>query len=228
MWLAYYVLSVEMIFRHVPTIRGWTRGEAFLIVATLFIVEAFRVTFFRLNLKEFPTSVTEGNVDMILAKPVDAQFWVSLRQVDFAGLTLFAGGVLFLLYAIRVVHIALSAKLIAGYVALVFCGALISYSLWFMLITCAFWYYRIDNVSDLFSRVIDMGRYPSAVFGGILKVIFYTIIPLAVITNFPAEALRGTLTVAHLLYALSLTAVFLFLARRFWLFAVSHYTSASS
>src|SRR3989338_9823709 len=51
MWLAYYVLSVEMIFRHVPTIRGWTRGEAFLIVATLFIVEAFGVTFFCLNFR---------------------------------------------------------------------------------------------------------------------------------------------------------------------------------
>jgi ABC-2 type transport system permease protein len=228
MWLFYYVLSVEMIFNHVPAIRGWTRGEAFLIVATLFIVESVRVIFFRDNLQEFPTSVTEGSLDVILSKPVDAQFWVSLRRVNFNGLSLFGGGVLFLFYAIRLVHIALSIKVIAVYILLVLCGALISYSLWFMLITCAFWYYRIDNISDLFSRVIDIGRYPSAVFGGILKVIFYTVIPLAVITNFPAEALRGTLTISALLYAFGLTALFLFLSRRFWLFAVSNYSSASS
>jgi ABC-2 type transport system permease protein len=89
MWLAYYIFSIEIIFYYTDSIAGWERGEVLLLVATLFFIDGLRYFFFYHNLKNLPSDVTEGNLDLILTKPVDSQFWFSLRRLNFEEITLF-------------------------------------------------------------------------------------------------------------------------------------------
>jgi ABC-2 type transport system permease protein len=56
---------------------------------------------------------------------------------------------------------------------------------------------------------------PGTFFKGVLAFIFTFVIPLALMTTFPAEAMLGSM-------------VFAFIARRVWLRSIGHYTSASS
>jgi ABC-2 type transport system permease protein len=131
-------------------------------------------------------------------------------------------------YALSLTDIHLTVINVFIYIILALCGLLITYSLWLMLVTMSFWYYRIDNITELFNQILDLGKYPMVIFKGLLKLIVFTVIPLGVITNFPVQALLSKLTVLNLSYALLLTAVFLAVSRWFWLFAVKRYSSASS
>lgn len=228
MWIAYYIISIEVIFQHTDSIRGWTRGEVLLIVATLFLIEGLRVLLFYDNLMNLPEQVTEGNLDLVLTKPADAQFWLSLRRINFSEVNMIVVGVILWFYALDVGGVSLSIINTIVYFFLCGCGLLIAYSLWLVLVSLSFWYYRIDNISNLFNSLMDMGRYPMVIFKGTLRIIVFTIIPLGVITNFPVQALLGALQPVNLIYAVSLTGLLLVIARRFWLFAVRNYTSASS
>ena len=87
---------------------------------------------------------------------------------------------------------------------------------------------KVDNLSFLFLSIFDAARWPADVFRGVLRFVFTVVVPLALMTTYPARALLGTLAPAHgalvLLGALAFSAV----ARFVWLRSIGHYTSASS
>jgi len=228
MWVVYYVFSIEIIFRYTDSIRGWGKGEVLLIVATLFFIDGLRILLFHDNLRDLPSQITEGNLDLFLIKPLDAQFWLSLRRLNFTEVNLFLIGGLLWWYAFSLTAIQLTIINFFIYTILTLCGFLITYALWSMLVTCAFWFPRIDNITELFNRILEISKYPTSIFKGAIRIIVYTVIPLGVITNFPVQALAGSLTAVNMFYGLCLTAIFLLGARAFWLVAVKNYTSASS
>jgi ABC-2 type transport system permease protein len=100
------------------------------------------------------------------------------------------------------------------------------YSLWILIVSAAFFFVKVDNLTYLFSSIFDAGRWPSAVFRGALRFFFTFVIPLAVMTTFPAEALLGRLAPQALLGAVLGALTFATLARLVWLKSIGHYTSA--
>ena len=79
--------------------------------------------------------------------------------------------------------------------ALVFLAlaVLILYSIWILVVSAAFWVVRVDNLSYLFGSLFDVGRWPISVFKGALRIVFTFVIPLALMTTYPALALLGRL-----------------------------------
>ena len=68
----------------------------------------------------------------------------------------------------------------------------------------------------------------STVFKGAFSILFTFVIPLALMTTFPAQALLGTLAPGTAIAAVVASLLAAIGARRVWLRALAHYTSASS
>ena len=108
------------------------------------------------------------------------------------------------------------------------CAAVILYSLWILVVAAAFVVVKIDNLSFLFISIYDAARWPADVFRGVLRFVFTFLVPLAVMTTFPAEALLGRLAPGRA-GAIALGALlFAACARVVWLRSIARYTSASS
>src|SRR5262249_3648361 len=108
------------------------------------------------------------------------------------------------------------------------CAVLILYSMWIMIICAAFYFIRVDNLLFLFTSVFDFARWPRSVFRGALSVLFTYVVPLTLLTSYPAEALLRRLSGLQVLWAVFSTAVLLTASRLIWQRAIRHYTSASS
>ena len=108
------------------------------------------------------------------------------------------------------------------------CATLVLYSLWILVISAAFYLVKIDNLSYLFSSIYDAARWPADVFRGFFRVLFTFVVPLALLTTYPALALLGKLEprVAGLVLAGALA--FAAASRLIWTRALAKYTSASS
>jgi ABC-2 type transport system permease protein len=95
-------------------------------------------------------------------------------------------------------------------------------------VSAAFLVVKVDNLSFLFLSIFDAARWPISVFTGAWRVIFTVVIPLALMTTFPAEALLGRLPPATLALSAAGTVAFAALTRAVWMRAIARYTSASS
>jgi ABC-2 type transport system permease protein len=105
---------------------------------------------------------------------------------------------------------------------------LLLYSLWILVISATFYVVRIDNLSFLFTSIFDAARWPATVFTGFWRFLFTFVIPLAVMTTYPAMALLGTLQWRTAATAAGGALAFAVAARAVWRQSLARYTSASS
>ncbi len=115
-----------------------------------------------------------------------------------------------------------------GFLLLAASGSLIRYSLWIVMIAATFWFTKFDNNVTILQALLDTGRYPSTVYPYWLRVIITFIVPIAVATTIPLQALRGELGPLQILLFLAISALSFWVASRVWKAGVKKYSGASS
>jgi ABC-2 type transport system permease protein len=93
-------------------------------------------------------------------------------------------------------------------------------------VSLAFKVVKIDNLSYLIVSTFDAARWPSSVFRGALSFVFTFVVPLALMTTYPALALLGRLDLAQGGTSVAVAAAFLIGSRLVWLRSVRSYTGA--
>src|SRR5213594_3096470 len=171
--------------------------------------------------------VRSGELDLVLVKPVDAQGFVSFRQLDIWRLTDVVLGLGLAGYALfRLGHTPSLAQLIAFGLTLA-AAAVVVYAIWVVLMSLAFWFVSVENIAVLFDAVYEGARYPASAYPGALRFLFVYLIPIAWTTTIPASALTGRLRPEIALVAAGVAAVAFALARALWRAALKRYTGAS-
>ncbi len=228
LWLGFFLATLKIIYRHTEAIAGWTEPEALVLAATLYFLDALIATLFYFGLSELPTMVRQGTLDYVLVKPVDSQFWLSLRRVNFDQLGSLMVAVLLGVYALLSLGYIPPLTNILLYLGMVAMGVLIFYSFHFMMMTLSIWLVRVENLwvlSDVFAQI---GRFPTDVFDAVLRRLFTYVLPVAFLATIPAKALLGKASGGFLLFATLWALAFFIAGRLFWRFALRSYTSASS
>ncbi len=211
------------------TLAGWTWPEALLVTAIFTILDGLQAIFLAPNRMQVSSFVREGTLDFVLLKPIDSQYWVSVRLVSLWGVPRIVMGLILLFYAgahtapplgatdylLGVLPIALS------FVAL--------YSLGSILSTLCIWFVKLYNITIAMQSLLEAGRYPIHAYPGVYRAVFTFILPVAFLTTVPAQAMLGQDNFESWLLGSAVVALGLFwFSRWFWRFALRSYTSASS
>ena len=215
-----------VVFGNHRTIAGWSWQEALVVFGWFVMLRAVLEGAITPSLTAVVDHIRKGTLDFVILKPADAQFLVSTARFLPQRVTDFLGGVTIVVVAFHELHRWPEPRHVAAAVAMLFVALAVLYSLWILVISVAFIAVRVDNLSFLFSSIFDAARWPSSVFRGALGFVFTFVIPLAVMTTTPAQALLGTLSVEGTATSLAGAALFSVVARRIWLGAIRKYTSA--
>lgn len=177
-WVAFWLLF----FDKVGSLRGWDSGRVLLLFAILTTVAGIALGLLS-NARKLGWLASEGELDAVLALPVNPLAYLLTRKIDTAMLgDLFFGPVLFALSgeptleraAIYVVGSLCGAAVLVGF--LVAAGSL-----------TLFFGGRGEQADLSFQVVLILASYPLDVFGGITKILLFTAVPAAFITGLPTE-----------------------------------------
>jgi ABC-2 type transport system permease protein len=113
-------------------------------------------------------------------------------------------------------------------IALLLVGFLTVYSIWLMLMTTAFWFVKVENITELFNGLFRAAQFPVTAFPGWLRLFFSFVVPIAFITTVPAEAFIGRIQPQSIMLSIAVTLILFVVSRLVWMRALSKYTSASS
>jgi ABC-2 type transport system permease protein len=227
-WTAVTLLPLVVVFGQRQTVAGWDEPQALIVVGYFLGVRAVLEGTISPSLSELVMRIRDGSFDYVLLKPVDAQAMVS--TASYAPWRIFdlLGALALIGYAF-VQRGAPPAPADAALGAVLFgCGVLAAYALWIVCAAASFWVVRMDNLMYLLTAVFDVGRWPIDVFRGAWRVVFTVVIPVAVMTTFPAEALLGRIDLTHTLATIGGALALLVISRLVWRTAIRNYTSASS
>jgi ABC-2 type transport system permease protein len=207
-------------------IPGWSFAEALVVTGWFILMQGVLDGAINPGLATVIDHIRKGTLDFVLLKPADAQFLVSTSRFQVWRVFSVVSATAILGFAFTKLERLPTVGGIAMALVLFITATLLLYSLWILIVSAAFFVVKVDNLTYLFSSIFDAARWPSTIFRGALRIIFTFVVPLAVMTTFPAEALLGRLSLSTLATTVVGTAMFAGFARVVWLRSVGHYTSA--
>lgn len=228
MTLAGTVLMLYLFYRTGYEMGGWAWRDALAVVGAFTFLEGMQAAFMAPNRTRVTEYVREGTLDFVLIKPVDSQFWLSVRSVSLWGVPNIVLGLAILVYVIvtretppTIVGVLLAALTLT-------LAVLVLYSIGYLLSTISIWYVKLYNITMAMQALVETGRYPIPAYPAAYQVFFTFILPVAFMTTVPAQFLTGRGTALWLLGAVAVCAALLLLSVAFWRYALRYYTSASS
>jgi len=226
--LAGGLFTLSLFYAHGQRLGGWSWEEALVVLGLSTFLDGFSSTLLRPNLGELVKQVQNGSLDFVLLKPIDSQFWVSLRNWSPWGMPEMALG-----FGLVLVGLVRSGARpgpggVLAALLLWACGVAILYSLWFILAATSIWFVKVWNATEVLRSLVGVGRYPISAYPPALRLLFTAVVPIAFLTNVPAEALLGRTTPFWCAASAGLALVALICSRLLWRMALRHYTSASS
>lgn len=228
LWTSVSLVFISVIFGSVGVVRGWTRDQMWVLYGTFVILESLCYGLLGPNMWRFSGMVRDGGLDLALTKPVSTQFLVSARYLDLNGvLNSLVGFGLLLTGLSRLGNWPSFGQWIL-WLALLLCGLVMAYAIWFASVTFAIWAIKLDAIAVIFDPMIQLARFPVEIYPQRALTFLTVGLPVAFLTTFPAQALLGRQNPLSLLAALGLASTFLFLSNRFFNFALRFYGSASS
>ena len=237
-WMLMNLGFYTLIYRYTTSIAGWNQYQFFLFLATGLFINSLVQTFFMTNFDELSDLIRTGSLDFALLKPIDTQFLISLRRVDWSSLANFVLGASW--PAMRwSSFIMCRDRCRRCSIRCMYCAA------WpFTIASCScwrrprVWMGRNLTLLDFWFYVTTFSRYPMEIYNGRLgtplRLAFTFVIPVLVVVNVPARLLVRPLAPQSgedwLLPVFALFATVASLAFSRWIFqrSLASYRSASS
>ncbi|MFO0066871.1 MAG: ABC transporter permease [Pirellulaceae bacterium] len=246
-WTLMNVGFYLILFQHAQSIgaaTGWGRSEFFIFLATTWMINSIVQTFFMPNAQEFSELIRTGGLDFALLKPIDTQFLISFRRMDWSALSNLVVAVLLL--GVGIVQLSHrsdptwqpSPWVVILYPFYLFCGVATLYSIMTVLAATSIWLGRNQSLYDFWFYITNFSRYPAEIYqrgwGYALWGIFTFAIPVLVVVNVPARLLaqplqpRASWELPMAAFAVVAALGSLFVSRRIFQRALASYRSASS
>jgi ABC-2 type transport system permease protein len=228
MWLGWELLSLSIIFNNTTTLGGWSLGELIALLGVFRLVNTLMIALIWPNTEKFNQSIRDGSMDYTILQPVNSLFLVTFSRMTIWRIWDLVLAVILIATGINMSGDIATLPNILSFLLLIVSGAFIIYSLWVVLIALTFWFTKFDNNVTILQALLDAGRYPATVYPAWLRIIVTFVIPIAVATTVPLQALRGELNPQNILIFVAVSGLSFLVASQVWKAGLRQYSGASS
>lgn len=222
------LFTFYIMFKDVDNINGWDLNQILFFWGTIRLIDSILMFTVFFGVMNIPEKIKSGNLDFALIRPLNTRVLVSFESMDVASLVNSIISISIILVSISNMHIEIDFIKICGYIFLIF---LMSYLYYCIICTSrllAFWIINVDAFASLEGALIQFGyKAPGVVYKGWVKIIFYTIIPFALIGTIPAQFFTEHLSVGYWVLIFAVIFFFHCLTHFMWKRGLKKYNSAS-
>lgn len=226
-WYLAQITVFEVLYRHTDTIGTWNIDQTRVFLGIIFVVDALYMVFISENLDRFSEKVRKGELDLLLAKPVNSQFMVSLQRANTAILGNLVLGVSWLVWSLSNLP-GFDAIRLLWLLVLIPAGVTIAYCCRFFFAATAVIFTRSENLQFLWYQIYKLGMRPDSIYNPWVKLVLMSLLPVAMIASVPARSIVEEPSPGLFLWAIVLSGLLLWLTQRFWKMCLKFYSSASS
>lgn len=228
LWAFMDLIFMVVLIHTTQRIGSWTQPQVITIIGVFRLLMIIIWGWLYQSFSQFVNSVREGKLDLLLTKPLNTQFAVSVQKFSFAVIPSFITGVGFLLYGLHLLHTPLTFLSILFFLWFLCVSAVLIYAVYFFFSVWVLFLERLNNIHHLFPSIFEGSRFPKEIFPHTLQHIVLIIIPIGLMLSIPASALFGEIQWGFVALFHGVTLGFLFLGRFLFHYGLRKYSSASS
>ncbi|MGF1581648.1 MAG: ABC transporter permease [Gemmataceae bacterium] len=237
LWLSILLIFYNAVFANTDSVATWSRSEYMFYVGCYFSFSSILEAFFLENCGEFANLIRTGDLDFYLLKPIDEQFLLSCRKIDWSTIPSIFMGIGVMVFSLVDLSWEFDIVKLGLFVVLMACGVGIGYSFLLMITASSVWLVRNQSLYEIWWLFSSLLRYPRDIFtksnvdSMVIRSIgwvFTFVLPILLAINVPANVMVKAFEPWFMVLSVVMAVVLLTLSR--WVFrsAMRHYRSASS
>ena len=153
-------------FARTSHVADWSEPQYFFFVGCFFALNGLIETLFLENCNEFAELVRTGDLDFLLLKPIDEQFLVTCRRIDWGSAPNLLMGAILMTTALVQQGWVFDPLRVGAFFMTFACGAAIAYSFMLMLTSVSVWMVRNQSLMEMWWLFSSLARYPREIFRG--------------------------------------------------------------
>lgn len=221
----FYFLFIFYLLKGAGTLAGYSVNQVIFFFLIFNVVDVVTQFLFR-QVYSFRPMIINGDFDLVLVKPINALFRVLMGGADLIDLvTIPPLLILVIVYIVRL-HPSLSGFVI--FIVLLINSFIIATAFYIAILALAIITLEIDHAVMIYRDITNLGKVPVDVYKAPLKQFLTYIVPVGIMMTIPGKALMGLTSFWGVVVSILIGLLIMFLALRFWNFALTKYTSASS
>lgn len=220
-----FFMFLFFLLQGTKSLAGYTGNQAIFFFLTFNLIDTVVQFFFR-EVYRFRPMVVKGDFDYVLVKPLSPLFRVLMGGADVIDFVTIPPQLIAVIYVGSLLNPTLLSTLY--FVLLFINGFLIATSFHIIVLSMGIITLEIDHSVMIYRDLTSLGRFPIDIYKQPLQGFLTYIIPVGVIVTLPAKALMGLVSIQGIIGAFALGLIFIFISLRFWNYALTKYTSASS
>jgi ABC-2 type transport system permease protein len=232
-WLCLLLVFYHSVFRYTSHVADWSQAQFLCFLGCYYALGAVIETFFLENCGAFADLVRSGDLDLYLLKPIDEQFLITCRKIEWSTAPSFllgAGVAVAGLLQLEewTFHLGWAALF-----ALVFlCAVAMTYGFLLLLMSTSVWLVRNQSLMELWWLFTTLMRYPRDIYVGKFASpmgwFFSFVVPVLLVVYVPAKTLLKAIEPGFVAITVVATVLLLWISRWFFRRALQSYRSASS
>ena len=208
---------VVVVYRSGVKINGLSPDEILLFIGTFVTLTAVYAGMFMINNFRLRGKIKDGDLDLLLTKPVSLQFMATLRQADVTifSVDFIAGGIMVAIAWGRL-GIPVTLLTVGGYLGFLVISALVSYSLFLLPQIFSFWLMNTSAIAEITDSFWDFNNMPMDIYNPWIRQVGVFLLPIFVITNFPPMFVLHKMPPIYLAWSVLLPIILLIVVRALW------------
>ena len=232
LWLGLLLLFNYTVFLQTKTIAGWDSHQYLFFVGVYFAMGGLLETLFLHNCNQFADLIRSGELDFYLLMPIDEQFLVSCKHVDWSCVPNVLLGFGVMGYSLWASDWTFDFAQVGAFVILFISGVVLAYGFLLLLTSASVWMMRNQSLFEMWWLFTTLMRYPREIFadGWAYRAgqFFFFVVPIMLVTNVPARVMKERLDIWVAFYTVGAAIFVAWLSRRVFRVALKRYRSASS
>ncbi len=227
-WISTQVLFFKTLYAQTGSIGGWTEGEIYLFVGSLYFVDGLQMILMHDNQQKFSDSIRNGLFDFYLLRPVSTLFLSLFRYVNVACLfnLVVALGLMVWPFATGLLVFSwTTVGILAVYLPL---GFLLLTCMLVFILSIGFWATQTSNLLWLFYEIYRLGWRPEGYYAPWLRRVLLSVFPAAFFISVPVQLALGKLGGAWFLAPWAFVGLGLMGASFLWKRGLRNYEGALS
>jgi len=221
----FFFLFLFFILKGSSTLAGYSGTQIIFFFLTFNVIDVTSQFLFR-EVYRFRPMIVNGDFDLVLVKPVNSLFRVLLGGADVIDLLTIPPLVIATIYFGSLLKPTFTE--IVLYLTLLLNGFLIAAAFHILVLSLAIITTEIDHVVMIYRDIVSLGRLPVDIYKQPLQMFLTYLIPIGIMITLPAKAAMGVVAPWGVVAAFAIGILSVFISLRFWNYALTKYTSASS
>lgn len=222
------LISFWLVFQSFPTINGWNYYEMLFLYGFSLISATSAQCLFDNNWN-LRLQVYSGDFIKYCFRPINLFFYYMSEVFDIKGLGQFAFGVAAVIYAWIKLSLPFHIYTLLLFLVIAFSASLFVIAVLNLAAATCFWIVNSFFVLQLSCTLRDYAKYPTTIFGPILRAVFTFIIPIGFMAFYPSQLFLRPEEVSWLVWLTPIYGILFFiLSYKVWMKGAMSYNGTGS